>query len=167
MAAAFRTITALAPRIVLLFALWVLISEARVQFLLPGLVATALAAAASARLSDTSGRRPLPRRLLSYTPHFLWRSLAGGIDVAARVLHPHMPLNAALLDRRLRLRTEGARSTFCNAITLMPGTLVARLEGRDALVHVLSDDPAMRRTLDDEEDRIAVLFGEEKRGSDD
>jgi len=160
MPAQLPAISLLAPRFLLFYGLWLLLSGARVDFLLPGLVATALATAASALIWRGGGRRLRFGALLAYLPHFLWRSFAGGLDVAARVFHPRLPIAPAFLSHRCRAEEETARVLFCDAISLMPGTLGARLEGREALVHLLADEAAVRRQLEVEERRVADLFGE-------
>lgn len=164
MAAVFSAMTALAPRFLLFCALWLLLSEARSDFLLPGLAAAALATAASVRIGRPGGGRLRPGALLAYLPHFLWRSLVGGLDVAGRVCHPRLPIDAAFLNHRCRLQGETARAVFCDVVTLMPGTLAASLEGREALLHLLSDDAALRRQLAVEEDWVLRLFGETAGG---
>lgn len=160
MPAQLPAISLLAPRFLLFFGLWLLLSGARVDFLLPGFVATALATAASALIWRSGGRRLRLGALLAYLPHFLWRSFAGGVDVAVRVLHPRMPIAPAFLTHRCSAEEETARVLFCDAISLMPGTLGARLEGREALLHLLADEAAVRQQIRVEERRVAALFGE-------
>lgn len=160
MPAQLPAISLLAPRFLLFYGLWLLLSEARADFLAPGLFAAALATAASARIWRSGGRGLRLGRLPAYLPHFLWRSFAGGLDVAARVFHPRLPIAPAFLNHRCRAEEETARVLFCDAISLMPGTLGARLEGREALVHLLADEAAVRRQLEAEEQRVAALFGE-------
>lgn len=150
----------LVSRFLLFYGLWLLLSEARPDFLVPGLAAAFLATAASAGIWRAGGRRPRPGALLAYLPHFLWRSFAGGVDVAVRVLHPRMPIAPAFLTHRCSAEEETARVLFCDAISLMPGTLGARLEGREALLHLLADETAVRQQIRVEERRVAALFGE-------
>lgn len=148
----------LVPRFLLFYGLWLLLSGARADFLLPGLAASALATAAGAAIWRAGRRRLRLGALLAYLPHFLWRSLAGGFDVALRVLHPRLPIAPRFVQHRCRAEDETARVLFCDVVSLMPGTLGARLQGREALVHLLSDEPAIRDQLAAEEARVRGLF---------
>lgn len=90
---------------------------------------------------------------------FLWQSLAGGVDVARRVLSPAMPLQPGLVTLRLTLPDEGARVLLALVVSLMPGTLAARLEGNRLTLHAL--DLALPVEADTRriEGEIARLFG--------
>lgn len=145
----------------LFYALWLLLSGARVDFLIPGVVAALAAAGVSLTIWKRGGRRlrlfAVPRYLL----HFLWRSFVGGVDVAWRVFHPRLPVSPEFLSYRCRVSEETQRVLFCDSLSLMPGTLGARLEGGDALIHLLSRAGGEQRRLAQEEEAIARLFSRE------
>lgn len=149
---------AAAQRFVLFLVLWLVLTGSRVELLLPGLAACALAALASDRIWRAGGKRIRLATLPLYLPGFLWRSVLGGVDVAWRVLHPRLPIDPAFVRHRCRDEDETARVLFCDAMTLLPGSLGAGLEGRDVTLHLLSDEPDVRRGIAAEEQRLLRLF---------
>jgi multicomponent Na+:H+ antiporter subunit E len=78
--------------------------------------------------------------LLRFLPLFLWRSLAGGVDVARRAFAPALPLAPALIEYRTRLPAGLPRVFLANVISLLPGTLSADLRDEILCLHVLSRD---------------------------
>ncbi len=125
-------------------------------------IATPAVAAATLAARATGGWRYLPR--LTATPVFaLWliRAIfASAWSVARRLLSRDPRLAPTLVAFRLRLRDEGARAAFMNAVTLTPGTLSARLDCDVLQVHVLDVDPDLEAGLADLEARVARLYGE-------
>lgn len=96
----------------------------------------------------------LPR----FAPWFVWQSIRSGVDVALRALRPGLAIAPGLLARRTIL-TGDARVLFANTITLLPGTLSARIE-RDVLtIHALDRSSDLDPGLDELERRIAVVAG--------
>lgn len=85
---------------------------------------------------------------------FLWESLAGGVDVARRILSPGMPLQPGLITLRLSLADEGARVLLALLVSLMPGTLAARLDGAALTLHALD----LRLPIEAETRRIERLI---------
>lgn len=145
----------------LFYALWLLLSGARADFLLPGAFAALAAAGVSLTIWKRGGRRLRLLALPRYLLHFLWRSFVGGVDVAWRVFHPRLPVAPGFLTYRCRVPEETQRVLFCDSLSLMPGTLGARLEGGDALIHLLSRQGGEERQLAQEEVEIERLFGRE------
>jgi multicomponent Na+:H+ antiporter subunit E len=94
---------------------------------------------------------------------FLWQSLAGGVDVARRVLSPRMPLQPGLVVLRLALPDEGARVLLALLVSLMPGTLAARLEGSTLTLHALDLRLPVEAETRRIERRIAGLYGLDDR----
>jgi multicomponent Na+:H+ antiporter subunit E len=95
---------------------------------------------------------------IGFVPFFLWHSLKGGLDVAARTFNRSLPLNPSVLSYRLRLPLEPARLFFANTINLLPGTLCADLDDHELTVHVLDTNSYFRRELESLEDKVAKLF---------
>ena len=99
--------------------------------------------------------------LARFIPYFLWNSLRGGIDVAARAVHPRLPIDPAIVRYALRLDSTLARVLMANTVTLLPGTLSARLH-EDALeVHVLNASADLTDMLGKLERRVADVFGQQ------
>lgn len=117
-----------------------------------GLLHLGLGGRGAARISLTG--------LVGFVPFFLIQSLQGGTDVARRAFSPSLPLSPGFLRHRMRLQPGTARVFFVNCVSLLPGTLSARLEGEQVTVHLLTKDPGASRRLDGLEARVARLFGE-------
>ncbi|RYH07078.1 Na+/H+ antiporter subunit E [Tropicimonas sp. IMCC6043] len=83
--------------------------------------------------------------------------LRGARDVSLFSLAPGR-LRSGCLTVRTRLPEGRPRRLFALLITLLPGTLTARLEDDRLTVHALDCGPATRADLDALETRIAGLF---------
>ena len=82
-----------------------------------------------------------------YVPYFLMWCVRANLDVAARVIHPDVPIKPGIVKVRTTLTTEMARTFLANSITLTPGTLTVDVDGQDFYVHwinINTDDPARR-----------------------
>ncbi len=139
-----------------LLLLWLLLSGGEAW--LSGAVVALAATLLGMRIGLRGPRRLRPVAVLRFLLFFLHRSLAGGVDVAWRALHPRMPLHVGWLDYPLRLRHPGARALFLGAVSLTPGTLGADIRDDRVRVHSILErvEPDLRRL----EALIAALFGE-------
>jgi len=97
--------------------------------------------------------------IIRFIPFFLWHSLRGGMDVAARALHPRLPITPALVDRPWCLPPGLPRVLMANTVSLLPGTLSAELNDRCLRVHVLDHKGPYAAELRLIETRVAALFG--------
>jgi multicomponent Na+:H+ antiporter subunit E len=83
----------------------------------------------------------------------------GGLDVARRTLAPRLRIQPGFKNYRLQLNDPSARILFTNCLSLLPGTLAARLDGNHVELHLLDagedPEPGLRRL----EQAIARLFG--------
>lgn len=94
-----------------------------------------------------------PRRwlyFLIYLPYFLYYCIRANIDVAARVIHPDVPIRPGIVKVRTTLTSEMAKTFLANSITLTPGTLTVDLDGQDLYIHWINihTDDARRRTAE-------------------
>lgn len=137
-------------------ALWVSLVGADPEGLALGVAVVPAAVALSLRLMPESDAFR-PGRLLSLLPGFHLRSLMGGIDVAARVVTPRMPLAPVWVVEPVALSPAG-RVLLGAQLSLMPGTLVAGADGDRLLVHALDRAARPREGLRAEEARLALLF---------
>lgn len=145
----------IAGRLLLFAVLWAILTGGRADALPLGALAVPLATLASLRLLP-----PSPwslRGWLRFLPYFLGESLRGGIDVAVRAFHPRRPLAPALLDYPLQLPPGPARVVMADAVSLLPGTLCAELDGAVLRVHVLDHRRRPREQLAALEARVAAL----------
>lgn len=96
--------------------------------------------------------------LLRFIPFFLWQSIRGGIDVAGRALHPHLPISPGLREYPLRLPPGLPRIFMANTVSLLPGTLCAELDDSILRVHVLDETGDFIEHLKALENRLATVF---------
>ena len=116
-------------------------------------------------VASTSSVLPAARWSVSglarFIPYFLWNSLRGGVDVAARAVHPRLPIDPAIVRYALRLDAMPARVLMANTVTLLPGTLSARLHHDTLEVHVLNASADVTDMLGKLERRVADVFGQQ------
>ncbi|MDI6900632.1 MAG: Na+/H+ antiporter subunit E [Anaerosomatales bacterium] len=140
-------------------AIWWAISEGDTAALAVGAPAALAAALISLALHPDPLPVVRPLGLLRFAGFFLVHSVRGGIDVALRALKPSMPIDPRIITYDLRLPGNTARVVFTNTLSLLPGTLSAKL-GRDTLeVHVLDCAGEVTAEIARVEDRVADLFG--------
>jgi multicomponent Na+:H+ antiporter subunit E len=96
--------------------------------------------AALAALRFTAPRRSVALRWSRLPRFFVWfvaQSVAGGLDVARRAAARDMRLAPGLVDVDLGERAEGAQVLIALVVSLLPGTLAVRLDGRKLRLHAL------------------------------
>lgn len=145
----------------LLLLFWLALTGGR--HLAVGLLAAAAAATVSAMLMPFPRARYSAAGTLRLVLHFLYRSVEGGLDVAGRAMHPHMPLVRDEGWRELGLSQGPARHLYTAAACLMPGTLVCRDDDARVWVHSISEDP--KQKLDDLERAVRRMFPAERGGA--
>ena len=89
---------------------------------------------------------------------FAVQSVRGAADVAGRALAWRLPLQPGCRRYRTALPEGAPRLLFANAITLLPGTLSAEIEGDLLVVHMLDTDADLGAELGALEARLAALF---------
>ena len=118
-----------------------------------------------------------PVRLVRAAPYvtlyvltFLRVLLVANLDVAYRVLAPSMPIEPAVIEFPLRVRTDVAITTIANSITLTPGTLTMDHDAdRNVLyVHAIDgrDPEAVVRPIRRWEEYALAIFDEELKPGD-
>lgn len=133
----------------LLLATWLLLTwRVEAQDVFVGIGFSLLLAAALGRIYPRVPEGLLhPRRwlwFLVYIPYFLYACVRANLDVAYRVLHPHVPIRPGIVKVRTTLRSDLAKTFLANSITLTPGTLSVDIVGQDLYVHwinVTTEDP--------------------------
>ena len=103
--------------------------------------------------------------LFKFIPYFIIRSFGGGIDVARRALHPKLPIVPALIDYPLRLPIGLPQVFFINTVSLLPGTLIADLQGDTLKVHVLDETSGFIDEIRSVELSVAKIFAVTLSGS--
>lgn len=141
-------------------ALWTILSENRWDQWPVIAVALIAATGASLALLPAGAWRWRLMPLLRFVPYFLKESVIGGLDVASRVASRRMPLDPALVEFPLLLKSEAARVGFAWVVSLLPGTASARLDGPLLVVHVLDQRSPVEAKLREVEGHLSRLFGE-------
>lgn len=102
-----------------------------------------------------------PAGAARFVVFFVRESIAGGIDVGARAVHPKCPIDPGIVEYPLRMTNGFAVMFFANSISLLPGTLSVNLQDRTVLVHALDRGLDVMENLRVLEGRVADLFSEE------
>lgn len=150
-------------RLVLLSGCWLVVTGSDPAAWMIGAPAAVLATWVSLRLAPPSRDRLSLAGAARFVPYFLWESLRGGVDIAARVLSPHLPIRPGIRDYQMRLASPSARLLFIDCVSLIPGTLSADLRDDLVRIHVLDLEDDLMPSLAALECRVAALFGEAPR----
>lgn len=112
-----------------------------------GVVAVALTTVSFNRDPDLVETPKRLARGVLYVPYLLQEIIKSNILIAAVILHPRLPIDPTLTRIRPAVYGSLPVTTLANSITLTPGTLSARVEGRSLIVHTLV--PSARQDLFD------------------
>jgi len=153
---------------ILMFGFWLLLSGKFDLFHLTlGVMSSLLVAWMSSDLlfidNSRKGRLGEAWRFILYIPWILKEILLSTLHVTWLALHPSMREKIAprVVTFKTSLKSDVARVTLANSITLTPGTITIRVEEDVFTVHALSDKVASGLPGEMEE-RIARIFKEER-----
>ena len=141
---------------IILMLLWLLLQGG--QYLLVGASVAVLAAGVGTWLAPGTVYPWNPLRFIGFCGWFLLASWQGGLDVARRAFSPSLPIDPLLHRHRISLPAGLPRTLLVAIVSLLPGTLSARLEddGRVLCVHALSAE--VLAGVAELEQRLARLF---------
>ena len=152
----------------LLFGFWLLMSGKLDLFhLVLGIISSVIVTWMSSDLlfidRTRKGRIAEVGRFILYIPWIVKEILLSTLHVAKLALHPAMKEKIAprIVTFKTSLKTDVARVTLANSITLTPGTITIRIEDDVFTVHALSDKVASGLPGEMEE-RIARIFAGER-----
>ncbi len=130
-----------------LFIFWVILSGKIDAFHLSlGLLSSLSVAWVSRRLRRLDPPLVSPPAWLRWPGYLLWlfkEVVVSSVQVAMIVLSPKMPINPRVVRLRRYLPNDLAKLTLANSITLTPGTVTVDLEGKDFIVHALTEEGAL------------------------
>lgn len=152
-------VTTALGRFLVLFLLWWVISEGDTGGLWFGAVAAVLVAWFSTRFFPGGGYRIRWRALPGFALFFLVESVAAGVDVAARLLRPSLPIQPGEIALTTRLPGGAPHWLLANTLSLLPGTLSVSLRGDVLVLHGLDLRMDIKASVRKVEARIARLFG--------
>ncbi|MBW7057397.1 Na+/H+ antiporter subunit E [Paracoccus bogoriensis] len=144
--------------IVLLALIWSMLTDWRLDAWVFGLPALAIAAGLLLAMPPSRRWRLSPVPTLFFALWFAVQAVRGAVDVALRAMSPRMPLRPGFRSWRTFLPEGAPRIVLANAVTLLPGTLSAEIEGERLVIHVLDNRLDHDRALADLESRIAAIF---------
>lgn len=135
--------------IVILFGLWLLFTfNLSTSNLIVGGIAAVISVLMLGRyFFETTSKLLDPKRYLWFMVYvfiFAWECLKANLDVAYRVLHPDLPIKPGIVKVKINLKTDLARTTLANSITMTPGTITVDIIQDYIYVHwiyVKSTDP--------------------------
>ena len=137
------------------FAFWVILIGFSPADLVVGLIAAAAATWTSLRLLPPQPGRMRLTGLLSLIPHFLWKSVVAGVDVALRAFDPRLPLRPGFVACRVGFAPGPARNAFAAMTSLLPGTVPCAEEDGALVYHCLDVGQPVLEELAEEERRLA------------
>jgi multicomponent Na+:H+ antiporter subunit E len=117
-------------------------------------LAAAAATCTSLRLLPPQPGRMRLTGLLSLIPHFLWKSVVAGVDVARRALDPRLPLRPGFVACRVGFAPGPARNAFAAMTSLLPGTVPCAEEDGALVYHCLDIGQPVLEELAEEERRL-------------
>ncbi len=131
---------------IVLLVFWLTLSGHYTPFLITaGVISTILIALLAYRM-DISDREGHPIHLgpaaLTYWPWLVWQIILSALSVTRIILSPALPISPTLTRVKMSQRTDVARVTYANSITLTPGTISVDIEGDLILVHAITSDNA-------------------------
>ncbi|MEZ4415691.1 MAG: Na+/H+ antiporter subunit E [Gemmatimonadota bacterium] len=150
---------AVGARLVVLVALWWLISDGRDGSWWLGGVAAVLGAWLAPHGSGPSFHWWRADRLVVFAAFYLLQAVRGGVDVALRALDPRRSVDPGFVAFALRLPDGPARSLLAVTISMLPGTVAAELRGDMLIVQRIHSGVAVEGPCRRAESLIAGLFG--------
>ena len=140
--------------------LWLLLTAGDMASWLIGAPAVVAAAWSVTAAPVARGGAFSLRAALRFLPFFLWESLRGGVDVAARVLARRPRVRPGFDTYPMRLKQQASRMLFANTVSLLPGTLAAELSGDSLQVHALDTSSNFLGELERLERLVGRIYGE-------
>lgn len=98
------------------------------------------------------------KKLITYIPFFIGKSILSSVDVMRRAVDPRLPIDPGLLEYPLSLPKGGARVFLVNSVSLLPGTISADLAGDSIIIHTLDKNLPIFDSVSHLERLIADLY---------
>ncbi|WP_277813026.1 Na+/H+ antiporter subunit E [Hyphomonas beringensis] len=98
-------------------------------------------------------------RILGYAMYFPWlmkEIVKANITVIRACVKADLDIAPALVKVKTTCRTDLAKVTFANSITLTPGTVTVEVEGDKMLVHALYEQEAQPEAFEDMDRRSRI-----------
>ncbi|MFT7243359.1 MAG: multicomponent Na+:H+ antiporter subunit E [Candidatus Azotimanducaceae bacterium] len=154
--------------------LWLLLTKGELSSWVIGIIVVPFSAWLSVILfKDTLKDRDYPAdsaskvqsinvlRLFQFSPFFIIQSIRGGWQTANLAIRPSMPINPGFFRYNISLQGRSARMFFMHLVSLLPGTVSARLEDEQLLIHALEMSPQNINDINLCEQQVIRLFSGE------
>lgn len=123
-----------------------------------GAVSIAVTMFLAARLEVVDKESSPYPRLHVFLLYWVWligEIIKANLVVIRACLRVDLDIDPALVKVKTRCRSDLAKTTFANSITLTPGTVTLSVEGEQLLVHALFEDQAAPGAFDEMDERSA------------
>ena len=158
-----KTLRTSARWMLLLLALWLMLTAGDIASWIIGLPFIALAILLQP-ISDNSsnkfGRSLNIIGLLQFIYFFIIESFRGGVDVSRRVLAAKPRVNPVFYDYHMQLQRSYAQQLFISSISLLPGTLCADIDENRLRIHTLDRHMETAEGIKRLESLVGKIFGE-------
>jgi len=164
-----RTFLGKISAILMLFALWVLLSSpVSTEELIVGALLSLLLILTPASSPELLKEMVLtPKRIiyiLGFLAVFVIEVIKSNIDVALRVVKPVIPIKPGIVQVNTKLNSKLARLLLANAITLTPGTITVDIHKDQLFIHWIyidaeDVDTATKKIVTKFERYLEVIFG--------
>lgn len=148
---------------IVLLVFWLTLSGLYTTFLVTAGVISAIAIALLAGRMDVADREGHPIHLglsaLTYWPWLVWQIILSAVNVTRIIINPSLPISPTLTRVKMTQKTDVARVTYANSITLTPGTISVDIEGDEILVHAITSDNASDLEAGDMDRRCTQFEG--------
>lgn len=105
----------------------------------------------------SSNARIIAWRFLLYIPWLMWEVVVANFHVLYLVLQPNH-VRPQIVRFKTGLKSDLAKVTLANSITLTPGTITMDMDGDEFYVHAVSDKAALSLIEGDMEQRVGHVF---------
>ena len=127
---------------IVLLVFWLTLSGHYDQFFITAGIICSVAIALLAYRMDLVDREGHPIHLalsaLTYWPWLVRQIVLSALNVSRIILNPALPVSPTLTRVKMSQKTDVARVTYANSITLTPGTISVDIEGDDIIVHAIT-----------------------------
>jgi len=125
--------------VLILMALWVLLTPNDMQEIWAGLAVSVLVALFTIGMEPVLGDiRWTPKALVfsvAYVFVFFKELIVSNLDVARRVVNPKLPIKPGIVKVKTNLTSPIAKTILANSITLTPGTLTVDIQDEYLFIH--------------------------------
>jgi multicomponent Na+:H+ antiporter subunit E len=164
-----RTFLGKISAILMLFALWVLLSSpvSREELIAGALLSLLLILTPASSPELLKELVLTPKRIiyiLGFLAVFVIEVIKSNIDVALRVVKPVIPIKPGIVQVNTKLSSKPARLLLANAITLTPGTITVDIHKDQLFIHWIyidaeDVDTATKKIVSKFERYLEVIFG--------